>query len=120
MNPDLPPPPGHHPPDEPAPPLNPPVSATDAADDPRQFQAAEVVSIATLFLVALALGAAVLMYFHDGTSIPLVTAIGGLMMKGGTVIDFYLGSSRSSQNKDAVIANQLPPTPPLLPPAPPS
>lgn len=74
---------------------------------------APVVSIMALTLSGLALGAALWMYLHDGNSAPLIGAIGMLLGKGNTVVDYWLGSSSSSQKKDATIANQLTPVQPL-------
>jgi len=82
--------------------------------------AKEVVSVVALVLAAFALGAALWMYLHDGTQAPLIGAISMLLLKGGSIIDYWLGSSDSSQKKDAVIAGQLPPPAPPIPPTPPT
>jgi peptidoglycan biosynthesis protein MviN/MurJ (putative lipid II flippase) len=87
--------------------------------EPKTLRAKEVVSIAGLGLTALALVAALWMYIHDGTQTPLVVGITSLIMKGGTILDYWLGSSDSSQKKDAVIAGQLAAPPPPIPPTPP-
>jgi hypothetical protein len=105
------------PPAQPAsiePPSTPVVSPTSLG--------AEMISIITLATAILALGAATLMYYHDGSSAPLIGAIGLLLGKAGTVVDFWLGSSRGSQAKDGTIADQLPPVPAqaVLLPAPPA
>lgn len=68
---------------------------------------APLVSVLTLALAALALAAAFGMYLHDGGSVPLVGAISMCMLKAGTVVDFWLGSSSGSQKKDVTIAGQI-------------
>lgn len=72
---------------------------------------APTISIMTLVLAGLALGAALWMYLHDGTQAPLVGAIGLLLGKGSTVVDFWLGSSHGSQKKDQTIAELSPASP---------
>lgn len=72
---------------------------------------AELISALTLGAGVLALGAATLMYLRGGDSAPLVGAIGLLLGKAGTVVDYWLGSSHGSKRKDAVIAEQLPSVP---------
>jgi hypothetical protein len=78
---------------------------------------AATISIASLVLAGLALVAALWMYIRGGDSAPLVGAIGLLLGKGSTVVDYWLGSSSGSQRKDSTIALQLPPaSPAVLPP----
>ncbi len=122
MNPDMP-PPGVSAPAEPSPPAPPAPPTPPPPPEPassRPVVAVEIVSIAGLALTALALGAALWMYIHDGTQTPLVVGITSLIMKGGTIVDYWLGSSNSSQKKDSVIAGQLPAPPPPIPPTPPT
>jgi hypothetical protein len=70
---------------------------------------APTVSVMALSLSALALGAALWMYLRGGNEAPLVGAIGLLLGKGSTVVDFWLGSSNGSQKKDSTLAAQLKP-----------
>ena len=108
---------------EPIPPIPPtppePPKPVDSIIETGTLKAKEIVSVVALILAGLALGAALWMYLHDGTQAPLIGAISMLLLKGGTIIDFWLGSSDSSQKKDAVIASQLAAPPPPIPPTPP-
>lgn len=68
---------------------------------------AGLVSIYSLTLLMAGLGVAC--YLKNETAINLI--IGAIITNAGTVVNYYMGSSRSSQTKDAVIAGQLPTTP---------
>jgi lipopolysaccharide export LptBFGC system permease protein LptF len=59
----------------------------------------------TLMLVALA----VAWYSKNDGAIQIL--IGAIVANGTTVVNFYMGSSRSSQKKDETIAAQLPSAP---------
>jgi hypothetical protein len=76
--------------------------------------AAPAVSIYALTLV---LAALVFSYLTKNEPMMLIV-VGAIVAMGTTVVNFYMGSSSSSQKKDATIAGQLTPTP-VVPVAPP-
>lgn len=73
----------------------------------RNVRADIMVAVAFFSVICIAL---VLAYFTDlkGEVIGFLTAVGGMFARNiGTAFDFEFGSSRSSQNKDAVIGKVL-------------
>lgn len=63
-------------------------------------------------LSLLLVGLSVACYLKDTTAIDLIT--GAIVANAGQVVNFYMGSSRSSQKKDETIAAQLPTAPPTV------
>lgn len=64
---------------------------------------AGIVSVYSLTLMLVALGIACYLKIDNAITI----LIGAIVANGTTVVNFYMGSSRSSQTKDATIASQL-------------
>jgi uncharacterized membrane protein len=75
---------------------------------------APVVSIYTLTIFLVAFGIAYLL--KNETAMTMM--FGGIVSMAGTVVNFWVGSSAGSQNKDATITALSAPVPP--PPAPPA
>jgi hypothetical protein len=65
--------------------------------------------VAVLIMVIFVASLAVAYFTRDSTSLTLM--IGAVISMAGTVVNFYLGSSKSSQAKDATIASLSAPTP---------
>lgn len=74
----------------------------------------EAAGIVAIFTLAIFLGCLVMAYMlRDSPSIQML--VGASIGMAGTAVNFYLGSSKGSQNKDATIA-ALSSTPPVVPP----
>lgn len=80
---------------------------------------AAVISILNILLLIAAVAVAVISKSESA----IAGVLGAIIVNATTTVNFYLGSSKSSQTKDETIAGQLPPAPtsplPLVVPVPP-